>query len=134
VSEKAKLIRGDPPKIALKRRGSPLKNTLDFFPYRVFDQYFIFSNTFAMYFMPFAMYFPYNMKKKRKKAIFIGLKPYGFYGFITHIFYRVFAIYISFKLNFFQVSVSAEMVPGERSKSAEVTEPGSAAQAFFTIE
>jgi hypothetical protein len=25
VSEKAKLIRGDPPKIALKRRGSPLK-------------------------------------------------------------------------------------------------------------
>jgi hypothetical protein len=24
VSEKAKLIRGDPPKIALKRRGSPL--------------------------------------------------------------------------------------------------------------
>jgi hypothetical protein len=27
VSEKAKLIRGDPPKIALKRRGSPLKST-----------------------------------------------------------------------------------------------------------
>jgi hypothetical protein len=26
VSEKAKLIRGDPPKIALKRRGSPLKS------------------------------------------------------------------------------------------------------------
>jgi hypothetical protein len=25
VSENAKLIRGDPPKIALKRRGSPLK-------------------------------------------------------------------------------------------------------------
>jgi hypothetical protein len=25
VSEKAKLIQGDPPKIALKRRGSPLK-------------------------------------------------------------------------------------------------------------
>ena len=25
MSEKAKLIRGDPPKIALKRRGSPLK-------------------------------------------------------------------------------------------------------------
>jgi hypothetical protein len=25
VSEKAKLIRGDPPKIALRRRGSPLK-------------------------------------------------------------------------------------------------------------
>jgi hypothetical protein len=25
VCEKAKLIRGDPPKIALKRRGSPLK-------------------------------------------------------------------------------------------------------------
>jgi hypothetical protein len=28
VSEKAKLIRGDPPKIALKRRGSPLINNL----------------------------------------------------------------------------------------------------------
>jgi hypothetical protein len=28
VSEKAKLIRGDPPKIALKRRGSPLKKCL----------------------------------------------------------------------------------------------------------
>jgi hypothetical protein len=28
VSEKAKLIRGDPPKIALKRRGSPLKITM----------------------------------------------------------------------------------------------------------
>jgi hypothetical protein len=27
VSEKAKLIRGDPPKIALKRRGSPLKSS-----------------------------------------------------------------------------------------------------------
>ena len=26
VSEKTKLIRGDPPKIALKRRGSPLKS------------------------------------------------------------------------------------------------------------
>jgi hypothetical protein len=26
VSEKAKLIRGDPPKIALRRRGSPLKS------------------------------------------------------------------------------------------------------------
>jgi hypothetical protein len=26
VSEMAKLIRGDPPKIALKRRGSPLKS------------------------------------------------------------------------------------------------------------
>jgi hypothetical protein len=26
------------------------------------------------------------------------------------------------------------MVPGERSKSAEVTEPGKAAQAFFTFE
>jgi hypothetical protein len=26
VCEKAKLIRGDPPKIALKRRGSPLKS------------------------------------------------------------------------------------------------------------
>ena len=29
--------------------------------------------------------------------------------------------------------VSAEMVPGERSKSAEVTEPGRAAEAFFTL-
>jgi hypothetical protein len=28
VSEKAKLIRGDPPKIALKRRGSPLKREI----------------------------------------------------------------------------------------------------------
>jgi hypothetical protein len=26
------------------------------------------------------------------------------------------------------------MVPGERSKSAEVTEPGKAAEAFFTFE
>jgi hypothetical protein len=26
------------------------------------------------------------------------------------------------------------MVPGERSKSAEVTEPGIAAEAFFTFE
>jgi hypothetical protein len=32
------------------------------------------------------------------------------------------------------VPVSAEMVPGERSKSAEVTEPGGTAQAFFTFE
>jgi hypothetical protein len=30
--------------------------------------------------------------------------------------------------------MSAEMVPGERSKSAEVTEPGRAAEAFFTFE
>jgi hypothetical protein len=37
-------------------------------------------------------------------------------------------------LAFIQVPVSAEMVPGERSKSAEVTEPGRAAQAFFTFE
>jgi hypothetical protein len=28
VSEKANLIRGDPPKIALKRRGSPLKTSI----------------------------------------------------------------------------------------------------------
>jgi hypothetical protein len=33
-----------------------------------------------------------------------------------------------------QVPVSAEMVPGERSKSAEVTEPERAAQAFSTFE
>jgi hypothetical protein len=31
VSEKAKLIRGDPPKIALKRRGSPLKIKIKIF-------------------------------------------------------------------------------------------------------
>jgi hypothetical protein len=30
--------------------------------------------------------------------------------------------------------MSAELVPGERSKSAEVTEPGRAAEAFFTFE
>jgi hypothetical protein len=30
--------------------------------------------------------------------------------------------------------MSAEMVPGERSKSAKVTEPGRAAEAFFTFE
>jgi hypothetical protein len=30
--------------------------------------------------------------------------------------------------------VSAEMVPGERSKSAEVTEPERAPEAFFTFE
>ena len=30
--------------------------------------------------------------------------------------------------------VSAEMVPGERSKYAEVTEPGRAAEAYFTFE
>jgi hypothetical protein len=30
--------------------------------------------------------------------------------------------------------MSAEMVPGERSKSAEVTEPGKAAEAFFKFE
>ena len=29
--------------------------------------------------------------------------------------------------------VSAEMVPGERSKSAKVTEPGRAAQAFLRL-
>jgi hypothetical protein len=33
-----------------------------------------------------------------------------------------------------QVPVSAEIVPGERSKSAEVTEPGRAAEAYFTFE
>jgi hypothetical protein len=33
-----------------------------------------------------------------------------------------------------QVPMSAEMVPGESSKSAEVNEPGRAAQAFFTFE
>jgi hypothetical protein len=33
-----------------------------------------------------------------------------------------------------QVPVSAEMVPGERSKSAQVTEPGRASEAFFTSE
>jgi hypothetical protein len=32
------------------------------------------------------------------------------------------------------VPVSAEMVPAERSKSAEVTEPGRATQAFFTFK
>jgi hypothetical protein len=30
--------------------------------------------------------------------------------------------------------MSAEMVPGERSKSAEATEPGRATQAFFTFD
>jgi hypothetical protein len=42
-----------------------------------------------------------------------------------------------YKINFLaqiQVPVSAEMVPGERSKFAEVTEPGRAAQAFFMFE
>ena len=42
-----------------------------------------------------------------------------------------------YKINFLakiQVPVSAEMVSGERSKSAEVTEPGIAAQAFFKVE
>jgi hypothetical protein len=42
-----------------------------------------------------------------------------------------------YKINFLaliQVPVSAEIVPGERSKSAEVTEHGRAAQAFFTFE
>ena len=29
--------------------------------------------------------------------------------------------------------MSAEIVPGERSKSAEVTEPGRAAEAFFYV-
>jgi hypothetical protein len=41
------------------------------------------------------------------------------------------------KINFLayiQVPVSAEIVPGERSKSAKLTEPGKAAQAFFTLE
>jgi len=33
-----------------------------------------------------------------------------------------------------QVPMSAVMVPGDRSKSAEVTEPGRAAEAFFTFE
>jgi hypothetical protein len=33
-----------------------------------------------------------------------------------------------------QVPVSAEMVPGERSKSAEVIDTGRAAQAFFKFE
>jgi hypothetical protein len=37
-------------------------------------------------------------------------------------------------LAYIQVPVSAEMVTGERSKSAEVTEPGRAAEAFFTYE
>ena len=42
-----------------------------------------------------------------------------------------------YKINFLayiQVPVSVEMVPGDRSKSAEVTEPGRAAEAFFTFE
>jgi hypothetical protein len=42
-----------------------------------------------------------------------------------------------YKINFLakiKVPVSAEMVPGERSKSVEVTEPGRAAKAFFTFE
>jgi hypothetical protein len=30
--------------------------------------------------------------------------------------------------------MSFEMVPGERSKSAKVTEPGRAVEAFFTFE
>jgi hypothetical protein len=30
--------------------------------------------------------------------------------------------------------VSAEIVPGERSKSDEVTEPGRAAESFFTFK
>ncbi len=33
-----------------------------------------------------------------------------------------------------QVPVSAEMVPGDRSKSAEFTEPGRAAEEFFAFE
>jgi hypothetical protein len=32
------------------------------------------------------------------------------------------------------VPVSEEIVPGERSKSAELTEPGRAVEAFFTLE
>jgi hypothetical protein len=42
-----------------------------------------------------------------------------------------------YKINFLaliQVPVSAEIVPGERSKSAEITQPGSAAEEFFTFE
>jgi hypothetical protein len=42
-----------------------------------------------------------------------------------------------YKINFLaliQVPLSAEMVPGERSKSAEVTEPGRAAEAIVTFE
>jgi hypothetical protein len=42
-----------------------------------------------------------------------------------------------YKINFLaqiQVPVSAEMVPGERSKSAEVTEPGRVDEAFITFE
>jgi hypothetical protein len=33
-----------------------------------------------------------------------------------------------------KVSESAEMVPGERSTSAEITEPRRAAEAFFKFE
>jgi len=42
-----------------------------------------------------------------------------------------------YKINFLayiQVPVSAEMVPGVRLKSAEVTEPGRAAEALFPFE
>jgi hypothetical protein len=41
VCEKAKLIRGDPPKIELKRRGSPLKSTIKL---TLFFCYFIYNN------------------------------------------------------------------------------------------
>jgi hypothetical protein len=37
-------------------------------------------------------------------------------------------------VNEIQVPVSAEMVQGERSKPAEITGPGRAAQAFFTFK
>jgi hypothetical protein len=47
----------------------------------------------------------------------------------THIQWRM----INF-LAKIQVPVSAEMVPGKRLKSAEVTEPGRAAQAFFKFK
>jgi hypothetical protein len=42
-----------------------------------------------------------------------------------------------YKINFLakiQVPVSAEMVPGKRLKSAEVTEPGRASNSFFKVE
>jgi hypothetical protein len=48
-------------------------------------------------------------------------------------FYSVNEYKIHF-LAYIQVPVSAEMVPGERSKYVEVTEPGRAAEAFFTFE
>jgi hypothetical protein len=51
--------------------------------------------------------------------------------------YKVVSFYSvnEYKIHFLaQVPVSAEVVLGEISKSAEVTEPGRAAQAFFTFE